>query len=545
MEPITINAFLGASLAFDDLLLNPGVGVVSLNQEPGYGDLRPWKQPGATVATVPASPQRLTIYRMGQDVESEAQYWLSWSDVVHVARGFEGDDPTERTYFTGSGTPKWTDNIIGLGGGPPYPQATRELGVPAPTGVLTASVAVAGSGTAQAFIWVYTFVNELGWESAPSPPSNALTQPPGTTFNLSGFSAAPVGAFGINRIRLYRFVPGTSGAGTYFFLREWAIGSTPSNPIDDARAPGSDPLVTVGWRPAPADGHSLTKLWNGMFAIASGKSVRICEPYKHYAYPLGYQIDLPAAVVGMGVWSQRLLVLTTADAHVVAGSSPEGLDEEATLSNRSCSSARSIVEFNEGQDAKGIVWASPEGLCWYGDGGFRLLTDKLMTRAQWQAMVPSTMVAGRYQGLYVCFYNDGAIKGFVFDPSDPSGIYMLTTGYRAVARDPLSDRLYVLDGANVRRWDAGDLMTATFRSKLIQLPNPVNIGALEVIAKGYPVAVRVWGDDVLRIDRSLTTDAIYRGTPGWQADQIQVEVSAAARVIAVRLAESPDDLRRA
>ena len=546
MQPITINAFLGANLAFDDILLPAGVGVASTNQEPGYGDLRPWKSPGAAVATVPTSPQRLTIYRMGQDVASEANYWLGWSTIVNAIRGFEGDDPTERTYYTGSGSPKWTNNIIGLGGGPPYPQAFRELSVPAPTTAITATINTnPATGSDVAFLWVYTFVNELGWESAPSPPSNTLVAKAGCTFNLAGFDSAPAGSYGIALVRLYRFVPGTSDAGAYFYLREWAVGATPTNPIDDARAVGSDPLATIGFRPPPANAHSLTKMWNGMFALASDKSVRVCEPYKHYAYPLPYQIDLPDKVIALATWSQRLLALTTGDAHVIAGSSPEGLDEEAAKINRPCASPRGVVEFNEGENAKGVVWPSEEGLCWYGDGGFRLVTGNMLTREQWQAMQPSTMVAGRVLGLYVCFYNDGAIKGFVIDPKDPNGIYMLTTGYDAVFRDPLTDRLYVLEGGNIKRWNAGASMTATFRSKTILLPDPVNIGALEVIAKGYPVTVKVWGDGVLRIDRSVPSAEIVRGTPGWVSDQLQFEVSATARVIALRVGETPNDLRRA
>lgn len=119
MVPITISGFLGANLALDELQLPEQVGVQSLNQRPGRADFRPWKEPGTTVATVPTSPQRNTIYRLGQDVVSEANYWLSWSAVVHVTRGYDSDDPTERTYFTGSGTPKWTNNAIGLSGGPP------------------------------------------------------------------------------------------------------------------------------------------------------------------------------------------------------------------------------------------------------------------------------------------------------------------------------------------------------------------------------------------------------------------------------------------
>jgi len=212
---VTLNTFLGANLAFDDTLLDAGVGVQSLNQEPGYGDLRPWNAPGSTVATVPASPQRKTIRRMGQDVASDANYWLSWSDIVHAITGYEADDTTERTYFTGSGTPKWTNNAIGLGGGAPYPQATRELAVPTPVAAITAAINTdPAEGTEQAFMWVYTYVNDLGWESAPSPVSNTLLAKPGCTFDLSGFSSVPAGNYGITTVRLYRYTPGATRTAT-------------------------------------------------------------------------------------------------------------------------------------------------------------------------------------------------------------------------------------------------------------------------------------------------------------------------------------------
>ena len=249
MYKITVNGFLGANLAFDELLLPANVGVQSLNQRPGFGDLRPWNDPGAPVEALPASPQRLTMYRMNQDVASEDDYWLGWSAIVHAVRGFENEDTAERTYYSGDGTPKWTDTTLALGGGPPYPQAWRELGVPAPTTALVATVNTAAvSGTDQAFSWVYTFVNDLGWESRPSGVSNILVAKPGTTFDLAGFDTAPAGAYGITSIRLYRFVPGSGTSGSYFLLREFVIGSTPANPVDDARAVGSAEVATTGWR---------------------------------------------------------------------------------------------------------------------------------------------------------------------------------------------------------------------------------------------------------------------------------------------------------
>lgn len=546
MDPITIDSFLGANLAFDDTLIPKGVGVNSLNQQPGYGDFRPWLAPGSVLATVPASPQRLTIHRMGQAAASDTNYWLSWSTVVHAITGFDsGEDSTERTYFTGSGTPKWTNNVIGLSGGAPYPQATRELGVPAPTTAPTASINTNPSeGTDQAFSWVYTFVNDLGWESAPSPVSGTILAKPGCTFNLSGFDSAPAGNYGITKIRLYRFVPGTTDAGDYFYLTEWVIGFAPANPIDNAADVGTDVIPSEGWRVAPSDGKGLIKLWNGMMAMISGTAVRVCEPYKPYAWPLGYELPLTHQGVALAVFGQRLLALTTGDAKVFVGSSPDAMDEEPTKINRACASARSVVEFNEGRDRRGVVWASEEGLCWYGEGGFRLLTEGILTPTQWKAMVPSTMVANRTGRFYIAFYNDGALKGFVIDPEVPDGIYFLSTGFHAMYRDAVSDRLYVLDGGNIKRWEAGSSMTATFTSKLIQVPAAMNIGALQVVAKGYPVTLTLWGDGVQRYSGSVTSGDSVRPPSGWRAEEIQIQVSAAARVIAVRLAATVDDLRR-
>ena len=552
-----INAFMGQNTVLDDLLLPDGVGTLSLNQKPGYGDLRSWKAPGAAVVTVSASPQRLTIYRMSQGVTGDAAYWLAWSTIVNAVPGFDANDTTERTYFTGSGTPKWTNNVIGLSGGAPYPQATRELGVPAPTGALTAAVNTAATGADQvAFSWFYTYVNDLGWESAPSPESNSLLQVPGTTFDLSGFTSAPAGNYGINKIRLYRYVPGTTGSGAFFFVREWAIGSTPANPLDDARAVGTDPIETVGWRPCPgipnggatntteATAFGMVRLWNGMLAVLSAKSMRICEPYKHYAWPLAYEIGVSDEPVAIGVYGQRALILTKGDAVLVAGSSPDSMDDEPAKIARPCASARSVVSFNEGADRRGVVWASEEGACWYGDDGFVDLTEGSVTVDEWRAMDPSTMIAARYQHFYLCFYvTSGQRRGFCIDVRTPGSFYPLDVGYHALFSDPATARLYVLDGAGVKRWDAGAAMTTTFRSKRIRLQEQMNIGAIEVISKDWPVTLKLWGDGVLRLNTTVPSNEPIRPPDGFLPDDIQCEASVAGRMIAVRLARSVDDLR--
>ena len=540
MKPITVNAFLGANKALDDWLLPEGIGVDSQNQRPGHSDLRPWNSP-TNYATVPAGTQRKTIYRLGQDVVSDALYWLQWTTIVNAVRGFESPDTTERTYYTGSGAPKWTDNVIGLSGGAPYPQVSRDLSVPAPTTALTAAQAVAGTGTDETDYWLYTWANDLGWESAPSPVSNGLTIKPGATINLTGFDTVPAGNYGITTVRLYKTGVGTSGATSFFFFRQWTYGANPANPIDDARARSTDTLVTVGWIPPPADAFGLAKLWNGMLALLTGKAVRFCEPYKAYTFPLKYELSVPDNPVAIGVWGQSFLLLTNGDVFLGTGTTPSAMDLKPLLLYQPCVSATSAVNFPDG-----VVWASPNGLCFFGIGGYRNLLDGVLDREHWTALVPSTIVATRYLGYYLGFYNDGAgLKGFVVDPTNRGGIYWLSTGYNAVHRDPVSDKVYVLSGVDIGLWNAGSAMTASFKSKRFRLPAPMSIGAVEVIAKTYPVTLKLYANGALWHTQSVMSATPIRPPPGNEADDWQVEVSSAGKVIAVRMAPRVEDLEEA
>ncbi len=488
--------------------------------------MRAWRQPVA-VATVPSG--RKSIYRMGRDVASDATYWLSWtSSPVHAVRGFDPADTTERTYFTGDGAPKVTDNLALDGvGTQDNPTATRPLGLPAPAA--GPSVTTVGGGTSetnQTVFYVYTYVNDWGWESAPSPPSAANVRKTDDTATIGGFSAVPSGNYQVTLRRIYRTATGASGTTEFFFLREIAIGT--SSTTDDNRALG-EVLPTTTWLPAPgvppgAGGATesnlthLTALWNGMLAGISGNAVRLCEPYTAYAWPSEYDIVPPdGKPVGLGVFGQNMLVLTTGRPLLATGSTPEGMDQTPLEIPQGCVSARSIVSMGTG-----VAWASEDGLCWYGAGGARILTAGRMTREDWQALVPSSIVGRMYEGLYVGSYStDGGSsrQGFIVNPGDANaGIYFLDTGYEGMHFDELQDQLYVLDGTSVKRWDAaaGASMTWRFRSKQFRLPRPANFGVLEVQADTYPVTVRV---DALALPSATVTKLVARRPAVFSAPQ--------------------------
>jgi hypothetical protein len=549
---LVVGGFTGANKALHPKMLGDMVGADSLNQKPGRGDLRPWRVP-LTVASVPVGRQ--SIYRFGRDVKSDANYWFSWNSVVHAVRGYNANDTTERTYFTGSGAPKWTDNTIALAGAP-YPTATRTLGVPAP---VSAAVVTSNNNGISVNTWTvyvtYTYVNTKGDESAPAATAKIVSKTD-DSLTVASLAAAP-GGYDIDRIRIYATVTGQSGETEFFFQKE-VTSITVSTVLNALLA--VDPLKTNGWLPPPADLSYLTPMWNGMLAGISGKGVRVCEAFSPYAWKLANEFLPPDAVpVALGRWLQNLLVLTTAKPALITGTSPDSLDL-TPVEGQACSSARGVVSFPDG-----VAWPSEDGLCWYGNGGPRLITAGLLTRDDWQAMNPAGMVAGIYEGAYLCFYTDALAvrRAFLIDPTSPTGLYFLDQGYDALFFDELQDALYVLNGTNIQKWDAGvAFMTATFRSKIFVTP-PANLSAAAVTADAYPVTLRVDAGpftaaqltalvatnpgalssvgDKLRFTKSVSSAEPFRLPSGFQATDWQVQVETGNPVQGVVLATTMEE----
>jgi hypothetical protein len=387
------------------------------------------------------------------------------------------------------------------------------------------------------YFYAYTFVNDWGWESAASPPSVEVIRKVDQGATISGFASVPSGNFQINRIRVYRTQSGAGGSAELFFLREIAIG-TSSTEDDNRRLGEVRPSRT--WLMPPEDLTNLTPLWNGMLAGISGNGVRICEAYVPYAWPIAYDI-VPgnSKPVALGVFGQNLLVLTTGRPTIAAGSSPDSMDAAPLEFSQGCIAPQSAVSMGVG-----VAWASEDGLCWYGSGGPSILTAGLMTREDWQALKPSTIIGRMYEGLYFGSYDDGSgRKGFMIDPGNPTGIYFLSAGYSALHFDELQDQLYVLDGANIKRWDSGaQLMTATAKSKVWALPRPVNMAVIQVVADSYPVQVDVLADGVQITSISVTSREPQWLPDGYMAMDWQLSTSTSGAIQGMAIATTLEEI---
>lgn len=542
---LTVAEFLGANKAIHPRLLPNGVGVASLNQRPGRGDLRPWG--GATnVATVSGASTQ-TIYRMGRDDTNTSRYWLQWNTMVHAIRGFAADDPTEQTFFTGSGSPKWTDNIMGTATAP-YPTATRELAVPAPISGPVLSITTAGTGTAETRYYVHTFVNDQGWESAPSPPTKIVCNTD-AVISISSLEAAPSGNYGITLRRIYRTQSGQSGDTDFYFHSELSIGTTSTSDTGQALAErlptqGSDPLGA--WVPLPSNASWLTALWNGMAAAIVGKSIRFCEPSHIYAWPLSYELEISGETPrALGAWQQNLLVLTNGQPYLITGQDPSAMSAQRVEIFQPCVSPKSVVSMGHG-----VVWASNDGLCYVGPNGPVVLTKGLMLKEDWTSQVGvSSLVGVQFENFYFGSWYDpvsSSKKGFFIDPLNPTGLYFVDSGFITAFRDTLTTNTFVLQGANINQWNGGGAPpnAAYFLSKVFRA-QPANFAYAQVVADAYPVTITVVADNHIVVNNiSVANGQPFALPSGFIAEEWQVGVSigSAGGVQKVMLAESSEEL---
>lgn len=527
---------LGANTLVNPKKLGPGLGVNASDLDISQGDFR-GRRAASTVHTLTgySSVQQHAIYRHGRGTVSDTQYWFAYADDVDFARSMLASDPLERTYGTGGvfTKPVYTDSTFITSA--PYGQDGYSLGIPAPGTGMTAAVATAGTGNNETRLYVSTFVRYNDDESAPSQATTIIVKA-GSTVDLTDFPADPGASAGVDRRRIY-----VSTGGDFRLCVEDVLAETT---LTDTGTRGAI-LQTGGstakpaWLEPPDDGYGLLELWNGMHGLLNGKQYMACVPYNPHGWPAQYRRQVPDTIVGSAKWGQSWVLATTGIPRVVEGRAPEGMQDKPILNSMACVSKRSVVGVGHG-----VCWAGPTGLAYYGQNGSINLTADILTEAQWKALVPSTIIGASWGRWYIGFYNDGTRRGFMIDTVAPTGLIWLTQGAYAVFSDPFQGLLYILDSSNnIKKWDAGSVASATFKSRVFRLQRPANPAVARVIATTYPVTLSMWADGDLKVNAmSVANDDEFRLPAGYMCEELQYQTVGTGPVEGVFIGEHPKDL---
>ena len=542
---ISLTQFGGIAPLVHPVNLSDFAAQAAENYRSDGGDLRPLIGPGAVPGVTlgrAADGVIRTIYRYGQDVASDTQYWLQWlSPDVSVQRGLIPGDTDERTFWTGDGVPQAGDaTLINSGSPTSLPGASHQLGLPAPAKPTVTVIGTATGSEVTYHAYRVRYVNQWGDLGPASPPSDVVAVGSGQSVQVStpAYSAAYDGT--LAKTYIYRSV-----SSVYYWVGEQAFNvGTPF--VDTMDAASSDELDTVSYDPPPADLHSLTALPNGSFAGASGLDLRLTPAYRPYAWPDDYRFPLDYKIVGLCRFGQYIVALTTGVPYLATASDPASVVPDAIRGfPHACSSRRSIVETN-----RGVIYAGPSGLCLINPGvETTLLTEKMFTREQWQAMFkPESIHAYFHAGKYFAFYDNGTKQGgFIFDPSDArSPLTPISTYATAGFVDKQSDSLFLVIGGVLHKWGTGAALPVKFKSKRFMFGWETSWPYMQVLADSYPVTVRLYADkEGSPFFSALVSSAAPFTVSAQRYRFLEIEIESAYPILGVFLAPSVTELKSA
>jgi hypothetical protein len=194
-----------------------------------------------------------------------------------------------------------------------------------------------------------------------------------------------------------------------------------------------------------------------------------------------------------------------------------------------------------------VLYASPDGIAMANESGINVITEGLLSRDQWQELVPSTIVAFSWEGHYIGFYNDGSeSKGFIFDPRGGKNSYVkldfhATAGYN----DLENDTLYLVIGTDIVKFAGGSTnQTFTWRSKKFYGSRPGNPGVAKVECDAYTPnpTFKLYADGDLKHTQTLTSSNLFRLPAGYKANEFEVEVSGSVPINEICVYESPEEI---
>jgi len=539
MPSVSIKSFGGIAPRIPPRYLKDGGAQIALNCPAFTGSLQPLPDVGPTLLTLEKVGVPKTIYRFGQDLQSDTDYWFHWTTDVDVVRSQIAGDTSEWTFYTGDGTPKATYAALALTGSD-YPAASRPLGIVAPANAVFAQTQGTADQDAVTETRVYTWTwvnNEAGFtfESAPAPASNSVNVASGQTVDLTGFEAPPGGDYLVSHRRIYRSVQGV-----YLLVAEIPAANTTFT--DDVSADAlAEPLPSLYYEEPPDDLVGLTNLPNGIVAGFVGRDVYFSEPYRPYAWPSTYMQSVDYPVVGLGRMDTTLAVLTTGVPYFIQGSHPDSMAVVKSDLEQACTSKHSIVSFGSA-----VMYAAPDGLMLLSPGGSRILTSELFSYKQWQAyFAPESIHAYQQDNKYIAFYDNGTTQGgFIYDTK--SGQFILhdiycETGFHDIQRDKL---FLAFDDRTVKAWEQGSAKQYAWRSKVFTMPQRIGFTCGQVEAENYPMTMRVYVDDVLLHTETVTSRDPFR-LPAKVGRDWVMEVEGGYEVFSMALSTSPSELANA
>ena len=588
-----VSGFSGSLPRFSGRVIPDANASECWNCDLSDGRVRGLPKPALVVDLSAVAGDVKKAYRLTGPDPGDPVAWLPLpSPHSSVCRSPLANDTSRRVYWTNPGEGAFWNTYARIAAGNTGGNAPYNLGFIAPDPGTVPTLSSSG-GTLDGTIplvertYLYTFVNEYGEESSPSPPSDIVEGASDGTWTVGNLPmsdpGSPVGKSypGVVTMRIYRTVVSASSAAQYYLVDEVALASaTYDDTIPDGEIVNNSILETQSWAVPPDLLDGLIAMPGGMLLGFTDNTVHFCEPNRPHTWPAGYDQSLQYDIVAMGVWQQNLTVLTKGFPSSGTGASPANFGFTQLQVPEPCIARGSMVT-----DLTGVYYASQNGLTAINYYGMQNQTAMQFSRKEWLIdFAAEDIVACRHRSQYLAANGTGL--GFLIDySSDKPSVQQLNTfaDVDSVWNDSETGTTYMVANRKVYVWDdpAEDGMLFRWRSKEFFAPKAINLGSALVIAGreilGTPAAItappletadallaladtdhllfRVFAEDDgapegtltnMVYEKSLTAQHNELRLPsGFKKTVWQFEIAGRVPVSAVIIGETPDDVRNA
>jgi hypothetical protein len=419
----------------------------------------------------------------------EDPIWVPFpSRYSSIVRSPLANDDTNRIYWTNPDDdlgPWFTTYADVVAGNPPH-----ALGVPQPTAALVISSATGGTTTVPQItrLYVYTWVNSFGEETAPSPASNSLDGPPDATWNLSAIpTTPPVNPTGrpyapVTQLVLYRTITGDQTGAQFHEVIRWnypgSVPATFADTIPDTLVANKRLLESIGWGNPPDGLDGLVALTSGMLAGFTHNTVHFCEPDRPHTWPSVYDQSVHYGIVALAAWQNFLTVLTSGFPSTGSGSSPSNFQFAQSRSPDPCIARGSVVT-----DLQAVYYASQNGLIQASGYGMQNQTLPLVDKEMWINVYKARdLIACRHRTQYMAI--NGTDKAFTIDYGLVPGFCDLNTFKDVVCiwNDEVWGDTFLCADKKIYMWDSPTAkhLPYRWRSKKFFSPMPISLGAVQI-----------------------------------------------------------------
>jgi hypothetical protein len=261
-------------------------------------------------------------------------------------------------------------------------------------------------------------------------------------------------------------------------------------------------IPTIGWFPPPSNLEGLVSLPSGALAGFAGNTVYFSEPYYPHAWPIQYALSLPHEIVGLGVFGSSIAVMTDRYPFVIDGGIPGSMSVQKVPDLEPCLTKRSIVATQAG-----IWYASPNGIMQIGPSGSGVQTTPLFRRDEWQALLPSNIIATLYDTKYFALYPSiTSYTPFILSMDDTPAMSTIDIAANAVHVDAQNGNLYYVDPATntIFQADADTLNPLNYHwfSKRFVLPQSTSFSVIKVDGDFTQQDVTLAYDSMIAADKT-------------------------------------------